>query len=365
MTTRPALAQGQASGCGSPVLDVYTTVAGQRTDAAVVEFIIWERVTTPLVPVRVFPVAGREPVDVATFCDDGGGRLGLGHYVASWDVEPDALIGAYAIEWFFQLTVDSAEFTLVEDFDVVALVGSSDASLYCTVQDIRDEGVPVSQASDARVLRAITVASRMIDGFTGRWFYPKDMVITLDGRGHATLRIGAPIISISAVVIDYWNTEPDEGYDVATESLEVYNRHITQGLTAPDDREDPQIVLRWTDDHTKRLGLGAGGMLSFPKGTQNVRVTGTFGYTDPDGTATGCTPILIGEACRRMTIRQLPRKATLIAGAGGPIKREKTREQEQEFGDPAKLAIQGAFTGDPEIDMILARYRRPMALGAA
>ena len=61
----------------------------------------------------------------------------------------------------------------------------------------------------------------------------------------------------------------------------------------PDDREDPKIVLRWVDESSKRLALGVSGMLTFPKGTQNIQVTGVFGYTDYDGS--GRTPILIGS----------------------------------------------------------------------
>jgi hypothetical protein len=356
--TRPALAQGQASGCGSPVLDVYTTVAGQRVDAAVVQFIIWERVTNPLVPTQVYPPVGRQDLNVLELCPDGD-RLGLGHYVAAWDVPVDALIGAYAIQWFFKLTPASDEYTLVEDFDVVALVGTSDASLYCSIDDVRAEGVSIAAASDDRVLRKISVASRLIDKWTGRWFYPRELELTLDGRGISTLRFGAPIISISSVVIDYFLTDPAEGYEVNQESIEVYNRHITQGLTDPDDRNDPRITIRFYDEQRVRLAT-PGPIVTFPKGKQNVLVRGVFGYTEQDLS----TPILIREACISMTLLELSPKAKSLGVGTGLIKREKTREQEIEYGDPTKSAIQGAFTGDPKIDMILAAYRRPPALGA-
>jgi len=190
------------------------------------------------------------------------------------------------------------------------------------------------------------------------------MTLTLDGRGHSTLRFGAPVISISSVVIDYFLTDPAEGSEVDLTSLEVYNRHVTQGLKQPDDREDSRIVIRYFDEQNVRLAI-PGPTVVFPQGKQNVRVVGEFGYTDYDGTATGCTPILIREACLLMTLMNLAPKAASLGVASGLVKREKTREQEIEYGDPAKLAIQGAFTGDPKVDMILASYRRPAALGAA
>ena len=54
-------------------------------------------------------------------------------------------------------------------------------------------------------------------------------------------------------------------------------------------------MLRWVDESSKRLALGVSGMLTFPKGTQNIQVTGVFGYTDYDGSTIGRTPILIGS----------------------------------------------------------------------
>lgn len=359
MTSRPALAQGQASDCGSPVLDLYTTVDGERTDAAVVEYVIYELVTNPLMPAQVFPPAGRASVVVDQFCDDGGGRLGLGHYLADWSVPLDEPIGAHAIGWWFKLDPLGDEFTFVESFDVVSFVGSSDDTLYTTIAEMRARGVTTTLADDETLLTSIELNSRMIDEYTGRWFYPRETTMRLDGRGTITLHLDIPIIDVTRVAVDYWADDEDPT-DIALTDIEVYNRHVRLGMTKPDDRTCPKIVLRLTSDTERRVlpGWGAG---VFPKGQQNVLIEGVFGYTEPDGSV----PLLIREACRRMVKKDLVAMASGgSGGASGPVKREKTREQEIEYADPNKSAMQGVFTGDPAIDMILVRYRRPPYIGA-
>ena len=42
---------------------------------------------------------------------------------------------------------------------------------------------------------------------------------------------------------------------------------------------------------------------------------------------------------------------------------EKTRDQSYRLADP--LVVESLFTTDPEIDLLLARYRKPPGLGAA
>lgn len=358
-SSRPALAQGQASGCGSPVLDLYTTVDGERTDAAVVEFIIYELVTNPLVPAQVFPLAGREAVDVAQFCTDGGNRLGLGHYVAKWDVPLDELVGAHAISWWFKLDALGEEFSFVESFDIVPFVGSSDNSLYTTIAEMRARGVTTTLADDDTLLASIELNSRMIDHFTGQWFYAREMELHLDGRGTFTLHLDIPIVEVTRVAIDYW-ADDSSTTDINLDDLEIYDRHVRLGMLKPDDRQCPKIVLRQASNTMKRVQPGWGGV--FPKGQQNVLIAGTFGYTEPDGS----TPLLIREACRRMVKRDLLAIASSGSGGpSGPVKREKTREQEVEYADANKSALQGVYTGDPAIDMILVRFRRPFAVGSA
>lgn len=359
MATGSKLARGQQSSCADPVLDLYTTASGVQIDVASLEFVIFELVTDAEDPTQVYPALGRASVDVDNPCDDGGGRISIGHYVADWTVPDDALIGSYALTWYFKRTDGSPEQTYTEIFEVVAVVGGHRHDLYTTVQALRDEGVPTSKASDDLCLARIEVASRLIDRWTKRFFYPRSMELAIDGRDLDTVRTGHPIISVESIGLRYDDSEEPNQIDLS--SIRIYNRHL-DGLTDPDDRNDPRIQMYYPDASLARISPE---FAYFPRGRQNVVVRGVFGYTDPNGTAAGQTPILIQEATKRMAIRSLPKMAKTVNNAtAGTIWKQQTRQQRVEYGEPSKMAIQGAFTGDPEIDQIIASYRRPPTLGA-
>ncbi|MEK9737421.1 MAG: hypothetical protein VW239_08880 [Candidatus Nanopelagicales bacterium] len=102
-------------------------------------------------------------------------------------------------------------------------------------------------------------------------------------------------------------------------------------------------------------------------------MTGVFGYTDPDPDAAntqGKTPDLIKHVCKLIVMRQLPTMASgdrFDALNRNRITSEKTRDQSYTLAPyGAQRAGAGAgFTGDPEIESILASFMRPPALGAA
>lgn len=329
--------------------------------------------------------------------------------------------------------------------------------LYTTVTALRAEGIPDS-VPDSRIFDRIRYASRAIETWTGRYFYPQQKTIQVDGRDAPVLRLGEPIIEIQSVKFLAPELEYDVPDEVLLADLEVYNRHLTQGLLDEDDREDPRIVLISTRARP------------WPNGSKNIEVAGVFGYTDPapgdrlsgegpfvlvDGTTLeirvdgdedtqtfvvqsadfaelgaatadelalamardlagvyvqaegtrvrifsttlgasssveivggtaaaamgfsvgvgsyprGVTPADIVRCCQLMVVRDLER-------IGRPGDREerlrsrfvkslRTREQSVSFGFPTDVgerrghAFIGYFTGDPEIDNILARYSRP------
>ena len=74
----------------------------------------------------------------------------------------------------------------------------------------------------------------------------------------------------------------------------------------------------------------------------------SIGYTEPDGSPTGSTPLLIREACKRLVVREIP----LLADTGRRedarqryrIIQEKTREQSYTLD---KLAHPGALADEP------------------
>jgi hypothetical protein len=355
------LSPGQTSDCTTPALDLFTVVDGTPVNVAELEFQIFEDVTTPGTPVQVFPPVGRQAVDVDNDCPIGH-RLSTGRYVAEWSVPVDEPIGPHLIRWYFRLTPLADEQTFDEAFTVAPVIASSSIG-YCSVQDVRDEGVTVALASDAKVQRLIRVATAYIDEYTGRFFSPRHLTITLNGRGHSLLQLDMPIIAINRAVVELIPGSSEDPSELDLEDLVVYNRHITQGLFDPDDRNNPRIEFARASPGLIRAAVGSA-FLVWPDGRGNVTLEGVFGYTDPDGTPYGRTPILITEACLRLVMRLLPLKVKSVLVGAGPIWKEVTRDQRVEFANPDRLAIQGAFTGDPEIDTILARYRRPPKFGA-
>jgi len=348
----PALARGQASSCENPALDLFTQVGGVLTDVEVLEYQVFDvsDAAKQLNPVQVYPeTAGqRAAVNVSELCPIGD-KLSTGHFVARWTPPLDEPIGTHEMRWFFKLTASSPEQTFKEEFEVLPEVVAQAFRGYCFVSDLRAEGVSETQASDDRLISLIDLASRYIDEVTGRFFEAREMTLDLDGRGSAVLQLGVPIIAISDLSLlgDAGETEIDTG------DCRVYNRHLTQRLTSPDDRENPKIAL-------------VGGGRVFPEGHQNVRLEGLFGYTEHDGSPAGRTPRLIREVCKKLVIREMP----LLGDAGGRddaqrrsrLISEKTRDQSYRLANPKTT---GAMTGDTEIDTVLAMFTRPMEVGAA
>ena len=96
------------------------------------------------------------------------------------------------------------------------------------------------------------------------------------------------------------------------------------------------------------------------------RISCLWGYTEPDGTPEGRVPLAIRRACILLVLRWL---SPLADGDGAEDARNRWRIIEERTRDQSykldRVQLSGAFTGDPEIDGILARYRRPPGMGAA
>lgn len=369
----PSIARGQTASPQNPILDLYTVQNGALVDVAVLEFQVFD-VTG--VATQVFPAVpgDRQALDPTTDAP-AGDRLSLGHYAATWTPDVAEALGSHEIRWFFKLAPADPEQSFTESFEVVDQVTATPVNGYATLADVRAEGVPssgVGAVSDARIIAQIEVASRMIDAYTGRFFNPRPATLRLDGTGRRGLLLGDPIVSVSAVTI--LGSDTSAALPLEATDYRVYNRHLTQGLLDPDDRDNPRIELVSVDERYEEgvIGLTASELqlYRFPRGTQNVEVSGLFGYTEADGSPTGRVPVLIQRACLLMVLRQLP---LATDPDGEDVRRAwrltslRTRDQTITWADPSKLGAQGAgpFTGDPEIDGILLMFVRPPALGAA
>jgi hypothetical protein len=360
-----ALARGQPSDCANPAIDLFTQLSGMLIDVAVLEFQIFD-ISDPgkqLTPLQVHPaISGtRASVNVAALCPVGD-KLSTGHFVARWTPPLDEAIGTHEVRWFFRLNAGSPEQTFREEFEVLATVAGFSADGYASVSDLRAEGVAAADATDARLQQLIALASRYIERVTGRFFEPRAQTLVLDGTGGRTLPLGHPIVGVESVVIDASPFSPGD-LPVDPSVYRVYNRHLTQGLVLPDDRDNPKLELLYGDGAVGALGLGS---FIWPRGQQNITVRGVFGYTEPDGSPTGKTPALIRHATKLLVMRELPLLGNTDQREDAQrryrLTSERTRDQSYTL---EALQLHGAFTGDPEIDNILVAFVRPPDFGAA
>ena len=210
--------------------------------------------------------------------------------------------------------------------------------MYATVAELRAEGVTVAQADDARLATLIEAATAEIDRVTGWFFEPRDAQLVLDGRGAPTLELPVPPIRLDELVVGGTPASLDPA------DLVIVGAPVQPGFDAP--------------RLTRRYGV-------FPRGRGNVVAAGRFGYTEPDGTSEGRVPAPIRRACALLVLRWL---APLADDAGFDARNrwrvveERTRDQSYKLAAPGASA--GPF-GDPELDAVLLRYRRPAPLGAA
>jgi len=348
------LARSQSSSCDNPALDIYVSVAGSLVDIAVLEFEIYDISTDEKAaePVKVYPAGdGRAEVDPATDCPNGG-RLGVGRYVGAWTVPADESLGAHEVRWYFNVEAGWDEGSWVEEFEVTAtIVPVADGFRhYCSVADLRAEGVTVALASDERLEELIDEATREIDGWTRWWFDVQARTLAIDGSGHGTLILPAPVIRLDGVTIS-----SDEG----TTELDVDDIVIDGPAPVREPYSGPGPALRYTGELPDSWATA-----TFAAGVANVAVEGLFGRTEYDGTVQGRVPRSIRRACMLLAMKRvIPLVEDDDSRRSHRIKTMKTTSQSVTFADvnPASAP----FSGDPEIDQILMRLAKPMAIGVA
>jgi len=310
-----------------------------------------------------------------------GNRAGLGHYVATW-APGSATVGTYYVRWYYKVESTDAEAYFDQEIELVALPYKPGASHYCTVQDLRDQGLPSSGSNavtDAQAQRLIERASRYAEHFTGRGagaFEAQFKSVRVNGNGSRALQIREPIVGLSHVSVVIDNVSGQSDLAIIASFLKIYNRHLTSGLMSPDDRENPKLeFVHGNDLGGVNYPAGASGYrlteLIWPRGQQNVELQGLFGYTEPDGSFTGGVPAMLREAVQLLAFRNLPSMGGSDRAAGLRETRltlEATRDQSQQFAAPGtgvETGLTATFTGDPSIDALLVQFARPPQFGAA
>jgi hypothetical protein len=324
----------------------------------------------------------RTAVDVSTAFPTGD-RLGIGYYRAStydpqdedWGSGPDPGPGRRTLRWFMTPTSGGAEQTWTTTTERLAGGAKPDTGVpyYALVADLRDEGFDSTALPDARAIRLIGLASQYVERFTGRRFVAERRSFSLNGKGRTILQIAEPIVAVESITADVAPFRPED-IPFTRDIIRVYNRHLSQRLRQPDDRNNPKVELYRFAHFQWGTGIAPYTFhrLFWPIGQQNVHAEGFFGYTDPDGSPAGKTPDLIAQATMMLVARVSGKIGTgerADTTTAGKIASERTRDQSVSRyglgGAAPGNPLLGAFTGDPEIDTILASFKRPPLAGAA
>ncbi len=300
------------------------------------------------------------------FTATGSQKINVGEYLVPYSPLVGEALGAHKIR--VEIVEESGDDPVVfeEPFEVLSCAAPA-AELYAFVSDLREEGLTTTMANDIRAVRLLSEASRYIERITGRRFYLARKALQIDGNGGRALMLTEPVVAVAGV---HLATSPLFPSDLAIEAdfFRVYNRHIREGLTVPDDRNNPKVELFSSSEDLAGARPFTFSRLIFPRGQQNVTLTGLFGYTEPDGySQNGVTPSLLRLACMKLVFRNRHR---LGAASGADalnanrIVSESTREQSYTL-DKNNPARGTSFTGDPEIDQLLASFMRPPMIAGA
>ncbi len=194
---------------------------------------------------------------------------------------------------------------------------------YASIAHIRREDPQLDDEKafpDETINNAVAAASALMDRWTGRWFVPRWQTVVLDGSGTRTLTLPQPLLH-----------------------LEALYPCLNQG-------QNPNAA-----DWDNPCLTGA----FFPRGRRNIRVTGLFGTVDEDEE----TPAAIVQATARLAARRLLERAG-DGGVSGPVVSEHTDGHAyQRALSPA--AREAYFSGDPDIDAVVAAHQRPVVTGNA
>lgn len=373
-----AVAQGQSVGvaAGSTGLRFYNVLtgtavaaqeeagvgsAGSMVDPYALSYAVYDISTDDK---RGNPVQTLPPTSVDLVHD----KVATGVYSPDWEVPADEPLGLHEIRWTLTPTAGGATTTYRREFDVLKSVAGLGQVGYALVSDFRHEGIREERASDARLQIAIESASRRVENWTRRFFEPRAMSILLDARSSTTLNLRVPIVGVSDVSAVDDSGAPNT---IDMTGLRIYNRHLTEGMTNPDDRNAPRIefvmlqpiLIGMSNSYYPGSSFRSG---RWSEGTQNVRVTGAFGYTDLDGSPSGITPPLIRRAVQLIVLRDLPKLARtndrFDAINHHRIMSETTRGQSYTLA--AGRSGKGDYSGDDEIDQLLDMYTAPIEMAS-
>jgi len=230
---------------------------------------------------------------------------------------------------------------------------------YITVQDVRDAGVTVVEASDTVVLTQITLWQQFIERACRQWFEPRTVNLKCDGNGSDFLPFSVPVISISELKVNNSEAVLDPS------RYRVYNAN-----PMPDDRRNPRIRLISYSRDIYTDSVAYGGRSVFLKGGQNQSIIGVFGFVEADGS----TPELIKHALLKLVVEKIRSRPGATPTGNSPlvglILEEWTDGHKIKYSQPGgttsprKPGLTG-ITQDQEILDIIKLYKGPIGIAVA
>ena len=224
---------------------------------------------------------------------------------------------------------------------------------YATLQQVRDEGLSASEASDARVNSLLAEASAYIEHVTGQWFELR--TLTLDLAGTGTKYLWLPTMATTVTSIKHVDRGNGTLTTIPASSWHLFDRRV------PDDRRNPKVEL------LEDVFVPPGGLSRWhPKSM--YRVAGTFGFVEYDfgGTSwTGGTPLDIRRACLLLVLHWSGQLGDPDAGLdrrASDLRRLSVQGRSAAFVGPTSTTT---LSGNVEVDRLLARYRSPIEVMAA
>ena len=228
---------------------------------------------------------------------------------------------------------------------------------YATLQQVRDEGLTVSEASDSRVNALIAEATSTIDRITGQFFETRQITLEVYGRGSKWLHL--PVFAQDVTEVRFLNRSDASTTIVNATSYHVFERFF------PDDRYNPRLELL-VDELIHPTSHGAHGThrlnwrLNWARGTA-YEIDADWGWVESDGT----TPDQITRACILLVVMwagQLADPDVELSRRAADLEEIQVQGRREKYGGPTSI---GTLTGSVEVDRILAAYRRPIEVLAA
>lgn len=217
-----------------------------------------------------------------------------------------------------------------------------------SIQDIRDKGIDVAIADDDAVQDAIDESEEIFNTETGQFFEPVAATMVLDGDDTNSFFLSIPVISVDSIT---------DGF--RSETLDPADYHVYSGrqLGINDDRRNPKI-------------FGKNGTV-FQYGPGRWSIVGTFGFTEPDGSA----PRQVKSAIITLVIdniltpviepaQELPQINEGLLGVG-PITEETTDDHKQKYAylrNPASWDPYEAVSRHPKVRRAIKNFRAPFGI---